>query len=284
MLEGALALAVPTVFGQSLSIQPISTAALKWKSKDDKANTWFENTFIYPELEPHHTSRIAVLLVQVLEQAKKKNPLFLASTGFAVTTQLDFPRDWGLGSSSTLINNIAQWAGVDAYQLLWNTLGGSGYDIACAQHNTPIHYQLVGGQPKISTVNFNPTFKDQLYFVHLNQKQSSTKEILGFKKRALKHELEKQEISEISKLLGRVNAIDDFEKLLKEHEHIMRIVLQKDTIQQSLFKDYFGQIKSLGAWGGDFILATGNADTPSYFIKKGYKTVLLYDEMVLKND
>ena len=34
--------------------------------------------------------------------------------GFKVTTKLDFPKNWGLGTSSTLINNIAQWAQVDA--------------------------------------------------------------------------------------------------------------------------------------------------------------------------
>ncbi len=37
-----------------------------------------------------------------------------------------------------------------------------------------------------------------------------------------------------------------------------------------IFLDYFGQTKSLGAWGGDFILATGNKDTPKYFKNKGY--------------
>ena len=69
------------------------------------------------------------------------NPEFLQSEqGFLVKTNLTFPRDWGLGTSSTLINNIAQWAKVDAFQLLWNSFSGSGYDIANAQYNTPILY------------------------------------------------------------------------------------------------------------------------------------------------
>jgi hypothetical protein len=52
-----------------------------------------------------------------------------------------------LGTSSTLINNIAQWFGIDAYELLWKSFGGSGYDIASAQHNKPIVYQLQRANP-----------------------------------------------------------------------------------------------------------------------------------------
>ena len=36
-------------------------------------------------------------------------------------------------------------------------------------------------------------------------------------------------------------------------------------IKENAFSDYFGQVKSLGAWGGDFVLVTGNEDTPSIF-------------------
>ncbi len=84
---------------------------------------------------------IAETLQDILVEARKLNPEFLQSEqGFLVKTNLTFPRDWGLGTSSTLINNIAQWAKVDAFQLLWNSFSGSGYDIANAQYNTPILY------------------------------------------------------------------------------------------------------------------------------------------------
>ena len=66
---------------------------------------------------------------------------------------------------------MAQWANIDAYILLEMTFGGSGYDIACAQTNSPIIYQLENEIPNFKTVSFNPTFKDQIYFVYLNQKQ-----------------------------------------------------------------------------------------------------------------
>ena len=40
-----------------------------------------------------------------------------------------------------------------------------------------------------------------------------------------------------------------------------------------------GEIKSLGAWGGDFILASG-INSPSYFESKGYKTIIKFDDMM----
>ena len=59
-----------------------------------------------------------------------------------ITTKLTFPRAWGLGTSSTLISLIAQWAKCDPFELLFEAFGGSGYDIACATANSPISYQL----------------------------------------------------------------------------------------------------------------------------------------------
>ena len=75
--------------------------------------------------------------------------------------------------------------------------------------------------------------------------------------------------------------MSDFEKIIIEHEEIISSIVKKKPIQQEWFADYFGQTKSLGAWGGDFILATGNKNTPNYFKNKGYATVIPYQEMIL---
>jgi hypothetical protein len=51
------------------------------------------------------------------------------------------------------------------------------------------------------------------------------------------------------------------------------------TIKESLFSDFDGIIKSLGAWGGDFVMA---ADHPAeYFAAKGYETIVAYEDMIL---
>ena len=68
--------------------------------------------------------------------------------------------------------------------------------------------------------------------------------------------------------------------LLKEHESILSLILNEQTIQERLFSDFTGQTKSLGAWGGDFILASGDDSTIDYFNLKGYHTVIPYSSMI----
>lgn len=75
--------------------------------------------------------------------------------------------------------------------------------------------------------------------------------------------------------------IDQFCILLKEHEKITAAFLNQSPVQERLFPDFDGQIKSLGAWGGDFVLAAGNKNVKAYFEKKGYPTVISYANFIL---
>ena len=292
VLEGATALAVPTKFGQDLSVEKIKEPQLIWGSFTHTGDCWFEAVFELPKLrlvnatfnseKEGSADFIAETLQDILVEARKLNPEFLQSEqGFLVKTNLTFPRDWGLGTSSTLINNIAQWAKVDAFQLLWNSFSGSGYDIANAKHNTPILYQVNNQQPEVKQVDFLPRFSDQLFFVHLNKKQDSKDGIARFKEKRKKIHNEIQLVSEISRQLILEQKLSEFEKLIQEHEKIISSIIELPTVKKRLFPDYFGTLKSLGAWGGDFILATGNKDTPQYFKAKGYTTILRYSDMVL---
>ena len=61
----------------------------------------------------------------------------------------------------------------------------------------------------------------------------------------------------------------------------MSIILETQTIKESLFPDFNGVIKSLGAWGGDFVMAIATENPSDYFILKGYQTIIPYDEMIL---
>ena len=292
VLDGATALAVPTKFGQDLIIEKIKEPQLIWGSFTHTGECWFEAIFDLPKLrlanatfnsdQEGSAEFIAETLQTILQEARKLNTDFLQSeTGFVVNTNLTFPRDWGLGSSSTLINNIAQWAEVNAFALLWNSFSGSGYDIANAQNDTPILYRLEDSQPKAEQINFNPSFKDQLYFVHLNKKQNSRDGISRYKENRTSAENENKRISEISVEILKAKTLQVFEELIVEHEQIVSRTVKLKPIKEELFSDYFGAIKSLGAWGGDFILATGDESTPDYFKAKGYHTILSYSEMVL---
>jgi mevalonate kinase len=292
VLEGASALAVPTKFGQDLSVEKIKEPQLIWSSFTNTGDCWFEAVFELPKLRlvqatfnsdsDGSADFIAETLQDILLESRKLNPEFLKSEhGFQVKTNLTFPRDWGLGTSSTLINNIAKWAKVDAFQLLWNSFSGSGYDIANAQYNSPILYEVKNQKPVIQKVDFIPSFSDQLFFIHLNKKQDSKDGIARFKEKREKTNNEIQLVSEISRQLIKQQKLSEFEKLIHEHEKIISSIIELPTVKESIFPDYFGTLKSLGAWGGDFILATGNKDTPQYFKTKGYTTILRYSDMVL---
>lgn len=292
VLEGAKSLAVPTTCGQDLIVEKLKEPHLIWESYTNTNECWLEAIFDLPKLrlmsatydseEDGGKGSLAEDLFEILLQVKKLNPAFLNSNkGFLVKTNLTFPKNWGLGTSSTLINNLANWAKINPYQLLESTFGGSGYDIACAQNDTPILYIYNGIHPIIENVDFSPSFKEQLYFVYLNKKQNSREGIQQYK--ALKGNLT-SEISQISNLTDaflKCNNLKEFEKLMAEHEQIVSKTIQLKPIQEQLFSDYFGQTKSLGAWGGDFILATGNEDSLKYFNQKGFQTVIPYQDLIL---
>ncbi|MDD7886546.1 GYDIA family GHMP kinase [Flavivirga sp. 57AJ16] len=286
VLDGTLSLAIPTKYGQSLDIETIAEPKLVWKSLDENKAIWFETTFEIINNGISHIVRndhdVSVRLIQILNAAKQFNPNFLnANNGFKITTKLDFPRHWGLGTSSTLINNIAQWAQVDAYKLLEATFGGSGYDIACAQHDTPIIYRLENNIPIVNPINFNPPFKDRLYFVYLNKKQNSREGIKHYhaNKGRLKTVIE--DINNITSQITTSNSLEGFETLLMQHEEIISKLTKQKTIKALLFNDFKGSIKSLGAWGGDFVLVTSKENPSPYFNQKGFETVICYTDMVL---
>lgn len=297
VLDGAKSLALPTVFGQDLIVETIKEPQLVWRSFTNTGECWFEAVFDLPKLRLKNATFnsdkegsaefIAETLHSILTEARKLNPDFLqTNSGCVVKTNLTFPRNWGLGSSSTLINNIASWAKVDAYQLLWNAFSGSGYDIACAQNDTPIFYQLENKKPTIEQVVFDPSFKEELFFVYLNRKQNSREGIQRYKEYKLNRFFDSvqddiKEISMLSDEFVKANSVVDLNKVIEEHEAIISSIIKLNPVKKELFLDYFGAVKSLGAWGGDFVLATGNEDTPNYFKQKGYETVLSYSKMIL---
>lgn len=284
ILDGALGLAIPTSYGQSLKATPITGELLLWNSFDEKNEKWFTAEIGVKDFHIHSTSDtdICTTLIQLLKEARSQNPLFLSEGDtFKVDTHLSFPRTWGLGTSSTLINNLAQWARANAYELLANAFGGSGYDIACAQHNSPIAYQLKNGVPQVTEVDFDPDFKDNLFFVHLNQKQNSKQAIANYREKAFDKAVLVSEITALTKKMISAGSLAEFELLMERHELVLAEILGVAPIKQLQFSDYPGIIKSLGAWGGDFVLVTGDLKSMDYFKQKGYGTIITYSKMAL---
>jgi len=280
VLDGALAIALPTQYGQEMHITFSEKEGIFFRSLTQEGTPWYEGQLFVGDTNP-----ITQTLERILSQAQRMQANFLTDQSVRVETKLDFPREWGLGSSSTLISMIAQWAEVDPYELLWNSFGGSGYDIACARASSPILYQLTEGKAKVYPIYYNPPFAASLFFVYLNKKQNSREGIAlyqGLKKN--KRPLVTQ-LSQLTEEIYRTHSLDTFSKLLSEHEAVLSSYLRLPTVKDSLFKDFSGTIKSLGAWGGDFVLAIGEESyIKEYFISKGMQTILPFAQMILPTD
>ena len=290
VLDGAVSLALPTKYGQSLKVNNTTTNTICWKSYTVDKECWFNAEFKIDDFGIINNSsikndgdKIAKTLQEILTTARSLNPNFLKNgKGLEVNTALSFPNQWGLGTSSTLINNIATWANVNAFELLEKSFGGSGYDIACAQNNDAITYQRNGIQPVVKQIDFNPSFKNELFFVYLNQKQDSKEGIKMYRSLAIDKQ---QYIDEVNGLTNKMIAsknIEEFAEVLTAHETFLGNILRVKPVKEKLFSDFTGAVKSLGAWGGDFVLVTGTEkEVKDYFLNKNYSTIISYNDMIL---
>lgn len=286
VLDGALALGVPLSKGQQLSIAEGSGSEIVWQSTNPKGEIWFSGKFDLFGFDPIKTSdeKKAARLKQIFEAAVRLNSDFLSKwKKYKVQASLDFDPEWGLGSSSTLISCIAQWAEVDPFDLLESTFGGSGYDVACAISEGPILYRSTETELAADPAHFEPSFSDQIYLVYLGQKQDTRAQIEYYHScNVATSDIE--DISQISQALCSAPDLAAFDKLILDHEKIMSAILNIPRIGESQFADYWGGTKSLGAWGGDFILATSSRspdETQAYFNQKGLEVFFKYEDLAL---
>lgn len=286
VLDGAIALALPTKYGQNLIIEEGENQIISWKSFDSDGSIWFESNIPFSSIIRKErfddSTTIKNTLIEILHEAYLMNPDFITnSKGYVITTELTFPKFWGLGTSSTLINNIAQWLEIDAFTLLRKSFGGSGYDIACAQNDSAILYQLMDEKPMTTLIDFNPSFSDKIYFVYLNRKQNSKTAIASYYSN---HGNIRKTISAINKITQAVVEATEpkvFAHELQKHEIEMSTILEMKTVKEALFHDFHGTIKSLGAWGGDFVMVISKENPTAYFKEKGYEIIIPYSEMIL---
>lgn len=287
VLDGAKALGLPTKFGQKLVVKRTTSSDLIWESLDMKGRPWFESTISLFDFSAVTTTdqKISDYLQKLLKNAVRLNSEFLSQwNGFKIETQLEFPLDWGLGSSSTLIYLVSEWAEVNPLLLYFKTEDGSGYDVACAFADGPVEYINSPDEVSYTEVDFNPKFKDNLFFVHMGKKQNSSQGIKDYIKAVKNKNTFVKTITSITEDIRTTKELSDFEKLLQKHEDTVSSHTGFVKVKDSHFADYPGTVKSLGAWGGDFILATskdGIDHVKGYFNSKGYNTILSYKELIL---
>lgn len=287
VMDGSKALAIPTSFGQHLEIHSAEgdQGHLFWTSLDEGGNSVLSAIFEKDDFRiierkgavPHY------LLQDALRSARKLNKDFLSEkTNIRAVSRLEFSMGWGLGSSSTLIQNIASWAKVNPFDLFFSVLQGSGYDVACASAPGPIVYRLSNSHAVWDEVALNNSVTDNLVFIYLGKKQNSQQAVKQYRDNEHAPELIPR-VSAITERMIACDNADEFIELMKEHENMISSALRLEKMQDRLFSDFPGAVKSLGAWGGDFVMAlsiNGSEQTTQYFIEKGYAIVFPYRKIL----
>jgi mevalonate kinase len=221
----------------------------------------------------------------LLQEAGKLNHLlFNPGTGYDILTETGFNMDWGFGSSSALTANIAQWAMVDPFELHFRTSGGSGADIAAAISPGPLLYRLIDNKPMYWMVNFKPSFYEHLWLVYLGHKQSTSQSLHDFRIKVSVLQKHTDEMDRITLDMVQAESLKSFMLLIREHEDLLSRLMDVIPVKESHFRDFPGEIKSLGAWGGDFILAASEEKDDAirdYFGRKEMTPVFSFDKIVL---
>ncbi|MEG0697888.1 GYDIA family GHMP kinase [Algoriella sp.] len=284
VMDGAKAFALPTKYGQCLFVEQnlLQKNTLNWKAKKHDDSLWFEAQFELNSLKIISSTnhKLSESLQNSLLQAKSLNSSFFTSNlSYNCETKLEYPQEWGLGSSSTLIDLISQWVDINPFELNKLTFNTSGYDVACAHHNQPI---LFSNHPiNVEELELNWNFMDDLYFVYLNQKQDTQAVVGNHYKNKEKDWNLIHHLSDLVLKTIKVENLNDFEDILNEYQDKLAIFMQQPKVKDLYFSDYEGTVKSLGAWGGDFVLVTKRDGFEDYFKQKGYNIIVPFREMIL---
>lgn len=285
VLDGALALALPLRLGQDMVVTATAEhRSLHWQSYRRDGSCWLDVQFDPFTLQVLHedVSGPVERLQSILQHIKQLAPDVPWAEGTRVQTHLEFDQSWGLGSSSTLLVNLAKWAHISVYALADRTFGGSGYDLACGLADGPIIYQRREGSGHFLRCPFDPGFKEHLYFAYLGQKQDSREGIRHFRQRGIQPPVDT--LSMLTLELAHTTSWERFCDLLRQHEALISAVLGIRPLGQTHFSSFPGTVKSLGAWGGDFILLASKQ--PEYAVRhylkdRGISTLISYEDWVL---
>lgn len=283
VLDGALALSVPTLAGQEFFFDEVDDAQSQiiWEA-NHLHKPWLKTIINYKNWEISNTNLddAGAFILKVLKNvASLSKTKFKSNCSYYLKTNLQFPSNFGLGSSSTLMNNLAMWADIDPFVLNDQSLGGSGYDIAVAQEQSSILFQIENGERTFKRINFSPLFKNDLIFIHLNQKMDSREGINHYRSKKKSIDLI-QEFSEITHKVLKSERIEDFSELMILHEQKIAELIELKPVKERFFSDCPAFVKSLGAWGGDFVMSCKFDGYEEYFSRKGFQTVFHWEEII----
>ena len=281
-VDGALVLAVPTKLGQELFFDEVDdqNSLIYWEAYHQN-HLWLTTTIDYRDwsiLETNH-HKAAEFILKVLKNVQSLSQNKLNSdVSYHFRTNLQFPSDFGLGSSSTLMSNLAEWGNADAFVLNEMSLGGSGYDVAVAKEKSAILYRRFP-ERSCQQIVFEPSFKDDLVLIHLNQKQDSREGISLYKSKPKSISLI-NDYTALTEQIVNAETLEDFSRLMTIHEEGLANFLGTNTVKQKFFENCPSFVKSLGAWGGDFVLTSKFGDYQDYFKELGFANIFSWSDLI----
>ncbi len=281
-VDGALVLAVPTKLGQEFFFEEKQDgkSIVFWEAYHQN-KLWLKAVIDYKTWQILETNidQSAEFILKTLKNVQSLSVTRFKSTDtYHLKTNLQFPSDYGLGSSSTLMNNLAEWSEIDPFHLNSISLGGSGYDIAVANSKSAVLFQNKS-EIHFEKINFNPKFKNELIFIHLNQKQDSREAIQLYRSK-IKSQIIVDEFSNLTRNILLCNELENFSELMMIHEQKISDFIEIPTVKSRFFSDCPSFVKSLGAWGGDFVMSSKFAGFKDYFWGKGFTTVFEWNDLI----
>lgn len=285
VLHGAKAIAMPLNVGQQMAVSIDSERNnILWQAFYQN-QVWFSC-----ELDPLDLSILATTdteksatLVRILQAIKSLKSDFSLAPGTSFKTTIEANPEWGLGSSSTLLSLLSQFVNVNPFVLNEMVFQGSGFDIACATADGPIIYAR---NKAIEPVTLDYPFADQLFLIYSGRKKRTATEVSAFLKEKKVSEQQVEEVSLLTDEFLRCRDQNEFNLLIRMHEALISKLIERIAIKPELFADFKGEVKSLGAWGGDFFLASTNKwtfeEVRKYFENKGLMTVFKWNDLILK--
>jgi mevalonate kinase len=286
VLFGANALALPLRLGQSLTRYRSGNQTLfTWKAFY-RDQLWFSARIDPVEVKVIHSDDLprAEFLCRMLRACIELMPSFREDLfKWDAETRLDFSPDWGLGSSSTLTALLSEWAEVNPLDLHFMTSEGSGYDVACAIARGPILYRLRDSMPHYQHIQFHPPFSEQLYFAWLGSKQPTASHL-----RSLSEKIDPDyefihRFSMMTEAMVGSKKLIEFQDIMEEHEEVLSGLLGIERVSRTRFPDFPGSVKSLGAWGGDFVMIASDmpeTELYEYLYKKDIEIIFRYKELI----
>lgn len=287
--RGARALVVPLRLGQRMEVETQREPArsgINWTARV-MDHDWFNATLGIPEMNIVNTNdkaiagRLAAILKEVMALNKE---LINSSYAYDISTHTRFDQSWGMGSSAALIANLAQWARISPLDLFFKVSRGSGYDVAAAMARGPFVYSRENLTVRITPVEFHPPFRHHLWFLYQGHKQDTSESLEQFDTMVRTGQPDIEIMNGLTDKLIHAGTLSDFIFQMHEHEEFLSDLLGKKPVQEEKFSDFRGGIKSLGAWGGDFVLVA--SDQPpeyvkSYFSGRNMETLFSFEELVL---